>query len=64
MHPASIGNIVYNEIELAPCSGGVGPVTVSILMRNTVIAAKRQRAHYESEFGQTGAALPGGAPRP
>ena len=36
---------------------GWPPRLVSILMRNTVIAEKRQRAHYESELGQTGAAL-------
>lgn len=30
--------------------GRVGPVTVSILLRNLVTAAKLQRAHYESAF--------------
>ena len=35
---------------ITPVPGGVGPVTVAILMRNTVIGAKRQKAHYETEF--------------
>ena len=38
---------------ITPVPGGVGPVTVAILMRNTVIGAKRQKAHYEAEFGIT-----------
>jgi hypothetical protein len=29
----------------------VGPVTVSILLRNTVTALRRQKAVYESAFG-------------
>lgn len=32
---------------ITPVPGGVGPVTASILMRNSVIAAERQKAHYE-----------------
>ena len=36
---------------ITPVPGGVGPVTVSILMQNTVTAAKLQKAHYEREFG-------------
>ena len=38
---------------ITPVPGGVGPVTVAILMRNTVIGAKRQKVHYEAEFGVT-----------
>lgn len=38
---------------ITPVPGGVGPVTVAILMRNTVIGAKRQKVHYEAEFGAT-----------
>lgn len=37
---------------ITPVPGGVGPVTVAILMRNAVIAAARQRDHYRREFGQ------------
>lgn len=63
----TVGDVDYDSCRevagwITPVPGGVGPVTVSILMRNTVIAAQRQRAHYESEFGHTGAALPAGAP--
>ncbi len=35
---------------ITPVPGGVGPVTVAILMRNALIAVQRQRAHYESRF--------------
>ncbi len=37
---------------ITPVPGGVGPVTVAILMRNAVIAAERQREHYQRQFGQ------------
>jgi len=36
---------------ITPVPGGVGPVTVAILMRNAVIAARRQKAHYDKAFG-------------
>ena len=35
---------------ITPVPGGVGPVTVAILMRNTIVAAGRQRATYEHQF--------------
>ncbi|PVZ63479.1 bifunctional 5,10-methylene-tetrahydrofolate dehydrogenase/5,10-methylene-tetrahydrofolate cyclohydrolase [Pelagibaculum spongiae] len=35
---------------ITPVPGGVGPVTVSVLMRNAVTATQRQKAHYESEY--------------
>ncbi len=35
---------------ITPVPGGVGPVTVSILLRNLVTAAKLQRGHYERAF--------------
>ncbi len=34
---------------ITPVPGGVGPVTVAILMRNTVIAARRLRQHYSKQ---------------
>ncbi len=37
---------------ITPVPGGVGPVTVGILMRNAAIAAERQREHYQRQFGQ------------
>ncbi len=38
---------------ITPVPGGVGPVTVAILMRNTLVAAQRLREHYVRHF-QTG----------
>lgn len=35
---------------ITPVPGGVGPVTLSILMKNTVTAAQRLRQHYQSHF--------------
>ena len=35
---------------ITPVPGGVGPVTVSILLRNTMVALNRQRATYASSF--------------
>lgn len=38
---------------ITPVPGGVGPVTVAMLMRNTVYAAKRLKSHYEAQFAST-----------
>lgn len=38
---------------ITPVPGGVGPVTVAILLRNTMVALNRQRALYKSTFGTT-----------
>ena len=38
---------------ITPVPGGVGPVTVSILLKNVVTAAGLQKRHYESVFGET-----------
>ena len=35
---------------ITPVPGGVGPVTVSCLMRNTVSAAQKLKSFYESQF--------------
>ncbi len=35
---------------ITPVPGGVGPVTVSILLRNLATAARLQKEHYESVF--------------
>ena len=37
---------------ITPVPGGVGPVTVAVLMRNAVIATRRQKQHYEALLGQ------------
>ncbi len=36
---------------ITPVPGGVGPVTVAILLRNTMVALGRQRKHYEDAYG-------------
>lgn len=41
---------------ITPVPGGVGPVTVSILLRNTMVALKRQRALYEEIYAAGNAA--------
>ncbi len=51
-----VGDVDYDSCAeqagwITPVPGGVGPVTVSVLMRNTVIAMRRLKAHYETEFG-------------
>ena len=35
---------------ITPVPGGVGPVTVAILMRNTVVAARRLQKEYTKQF--------------
>jgi len=35
---------------ITPVPGGVGPVTVAVLMRNTTIAARRLKSQYEAQF--------------
>jgi methylenetetrahydrofolate dehydrogenase (NADP+)/methenyltetrahydrofolate cyclohydrolase len=44
---------------ITPVPGGVGPVTVSILMRNTLTAAQLQKQHYESQFAHAEGAYAG-----
>ena len=38
---------------ITPVPGGVGPVTVAILMKNAVLATAMQMAHYQTSFTQT-----------
>jgi len=52
-----VGDVDYDSCRpiagwITPVPGGVGPVTVATLMRNTLVAAKRQRQHYEAEFAK------------
>jgi len=35
---------------ITPVPNGVGPVTVSCLMRNTISAAQKLKSYYESQF--------------
>ena len=53
--PKVVGDCDYESCRevagwITPVPGGVGPVTVAVLMRNTIIAARRQKAHYETMF--------------
>ncbi|WP_040594030.1 bifunctional 5,10-methylenetetrahydrofolate dehydrogenase/5,10-methenyltetrahydrofolate cyclohydrolase [Mesorhizobium metallidurans] len=36
---------------ITPVPGGVGPLTVAILLRNTMVALSRQRALYQATYG-------------
>lgn len=47
---------------ITPVPGGVGPVTVSILMRNALTAAETQARVYAEQFGGAGGTLVGIAP--
>jgi methylenetetrahydrofolate dehydrogenase (NADP+)/methenyltetrahydrofolate cyclohydrolase len=40
VHPAEVARVAG---RLTPVPGGVGPLTVAMLMRNTVTAAQRRR---------------------
>ncbi|MBL8790787.1 MAG: bifunctional 5,10-methylenetetrahydrofolate dehydrogenase/5,10-methenyltetrahydrofolate cyclohydrolase [Rhizobiales bacterium] len=54
----TVGDVDYDPCAevagwITPVPGGVGPVTVSILMRNALTAARTQAEHYAREFGST-----------
>lgn len=47
-----VGDVDYEEVRkvadwITPVPGGVGPVTVAVLLRNTMYAAQNQRKKYE-----------------
>ena len=51
-----VGDVDYDSASeiagwITPVPGGVGPVTVSVLMRNTVVALRSQKTAYDSRFG-------------
>jgi methylenetetrahydrofolate dehydrogenase (NADP+) / methenyltetrahydrofolate cyclohydrolase len=57
-----VGDVDYDSVKdvaawITPVPGGVGVVTTAILMRNTVIALRRQKAVYEAAF--SGGSRPG-----
>jgi methylenetetrahydrofolate dehydrogenase (NADP+)/methenyltetrahydrofolate cyclohydrolase len=41
---------------ITPVPGGVGPLTVAILLRNTMVALNRQRDLYRATYGVADAA--------
>jgi methylenetetrahydrofolate dehydrogenase (NADP+)/methenyltetrahydrofolate cyclohydrolase len=55
-----VGDIDFDSCKdkasfITPVPGGVGPVTVSLLIKNAVTAAKRQAAQYAAVMGPTNA---------
>ncbi len=51
----TVGDVDFDSVSqvagwITPVPGGVGPVTLSMLMRNTVIAVERQRQVYEQNL--------------
>lgn len=53
----TVGDVDFETVSavagwLTPVPGGVGPVTVAILLRNTVLTAERQRQRYEETMRQ------------
>lgn len=51
------GDVDYDSASevagwITPVPGGVGPVTVAVLMRNTITALKRQKQAYDAQFGR------------
>ncbi|HDZ73895.1 MAG TPA: bifunctional 5,10-methylenetetrahydrofolate dehydrogenase/5,10-methenyltetrahydrofolate cyclohydrolase [Aurantimonas coralicida] len=38
---------------ITPVPGGVGPVTVAVLMQNAVLATRMQKEHYQQSFAST-----------
>ncbi|MCR9219735.1 MAG: bifunctional 5,10-methylenetetrahydrofolate dehydrogenase/5,10-methenyltetrahydrofolate cyclohydrolase [Alphaproteobacteria bacterium] len=56
-----VGDVDYASASdvagwITPVPGGVGPVTVAVLMRNTITALKRQKAAYAGRFSGRDAA--------
>ncbi|MTI11480.1 bifunctional 5,10-methylenetetrahydrofolate dehydrogenase/5,10-methenyltetrahydrofolate cyclohydrolase [Curvivirga aplysinae] len=52
-----VGDVDYETASevagwITPVPGGVGPVTVSILMRNTMAALRRQKEAYDKQFAE------------
>jgi methylenetetrahydrofolate dehydrogenase (NADP+)/methenyltetrahydrofolate cyclohydrolase len=51
-----VGDVDYDSVHevagwITPVPGGVGPMTVAMLLRNTVVAAERQKKRYEKMMG-------------
>jgi len=58
--PKVVGDSDYESCSkvagwITPVPGGVGPVTVAMLMRNTISAVRRLKQHYDAQFGDLGA---------
>jgi len=62
-----VGDVDYEAVKstagwITPVPGGVGPVTVAILMRNAMRAGLQQKAYYVSNFDVDHQGLVGVAP--
>lgn len=49
-----VGDVAFQEVSevasaITPVPGGVGPMTIACLLRNTIVAAKRRDREYEAE---------------
>lgn len=54
----TVGDVDFDTVAevagwLTPVPGGVGPVTVSILMKNAVLATRLQMDHYRGAYART-----------
>jgi methylenetetrahydrofolate dehydrogenase (NADP+)/methenyltetrahydrofolate cyclohydrolase len=52
-----VGDVDFESVQhvagwITPVPGGVGPVTVAMLLRNTVVATERQKKRYEDAMRQ------------
>ena len=53
-----VGDVDFESVKqvagwITPVPGGVGPMTVAMLLRNTVVATERQKHHYEEAMRAT-----------
>jgi methylenetetrahydrofolate dehydrogenase (NADP+)/methenyltetrahydrofolate cyclohydrolase len=53
-----VGDVAYDEVRrvagaITPVPGGVGPMTIAMLMANTLVAACRMTGQPPPDFGQT-----------
>jgi methylenetetrahydrofolate dehydrogenase (NADP+)/methenyltetrahydrofolate cyclohydrolase len=51
-----VGDVDFEGVKqvagwITPVPGGVGPMTVAILLRNTIVATERQKRRYEEAMG-------------
>lgn len=63
----TVGDVDYDAVKeiagwITPVPGGVGPVTVAILMRNAVHAARQQQSYYANLFASGSQGLVGVKP--
>ena len=57
--PRTVGDADFDSCAavagwITPVPGGVGPVTVAVLMKNAVLATRMQKDHYRDSYAVTG----------